>query len=453
MKLEILTFVILLCLTAVFSCDQNGSLTDGDIETDGESLANDGDLDNDGTDPDELNAVSFFCDNLKCRDGFTGLPECLLPDDTSVFEEINALENQCEEDSDCENGEICLYSQPQYICVDKTLPEWVAFYEWGGDCSWNESARFYTNCAVVAVFRDKGRIVLLEQCYDSDFARLCIDDVCVSTDSMDGKTVQAISNCDGKGTVIVLSDQTEYPPTLSAMRLVDNQLVHLATKEAQVNYWVHNYHWSQLECNSKGEMFWLTPKVINSVSQNKVTEIFSADSVENVDDYTYVHLSFDTMRVDKNDPDILHIGAANWAHSILLKIDIEDGLIYQQAREMVYSSVRSLATGDDYWLTGDINGFYKTTYNDNSEWLFKLGDREQIIGLSKDDILLTKTFTRIFKYELVPDSLPVTADSGLPSPLDYLYYMPSIRNVSLDAHLDKDTSSLYLQYRPTGENN
>lgn len=431
------------------------SFTDGDNDSaDMDSEMND----NQEDDPDGDSEVDFVqydlpdfrCLNPDCREGFVGAPACILPDESMINFDEN--DNQCEENSDCEDDETCLYTNPEYTCVKGELLNWVGLYQWTNKCRWEKLADMESDCAVVAAFEDNGRNVILHHCFEEYQARLCIDGVCSSVEGMDGYSLNTISNCDGKGTVLSFFDQYSYPYKFIIYRLSGNTLKLISEKEAYVDYWARNYYWSELTCNDDGLLIWMLPDSVNKYKNGGFETIFSTESLGNGYDSMYSYSSFDSIRFDADDPKILHIGAVNWGYSIRIEYDLDQGIKKKQAVQMEYNYPRSLVTGKDYWIAGDYYGLYKTKGSDTLEFLFTLGNREDIVGLTKDNLLLTKSFSRIFKYEIEPGAYPKAMDSGLPFALDYKYYVPSIRNVYLETQNGEDKASLYVQFRPTGEN-
>jgi hypothetical protein len=164
--------------------------------------------------------------------------------------------------------------------------------------------------------------------------------------------------------------------------------------------------------------------------------------------------SFDGVRSDTHNQNLLHIGIASSYTVFLVDWELDEGIVWKQAIQLSDYQTRALPGSNGKWLIGSGAQFYISNLGlEPKEWFLR-SENEIVIGMDANGGALTRTITRIFRRSAKEGSLPIAVDAGLVFPAEYKYYVPAIRQIFHQVRGDEDFMTLILQYRPTaGHNN
>ena len=161
--------------------------------------------------------------------------------------------------------------------------------------------------------------------------------------------------------------------------------------------------------------------------------------------------AFDGAAFDPDHPERLRLGAAGDYQTWRFVLDADGSLIDARRNEIDSWQTRILPLFGGDWLIGEGKNLKRYITGESYLDLFTLAENETLIGVDGQGGLLTRTLSRLFRYPLSADALPVAADSGLPFPADYPGYLPAIRQVFLHAELGDSPAFLWMQFRPVSD--
>ncbi len=446
-----------LCLLVAGVC---AACTGDDIETpatDGDGDADtivDGDRDDEreiDREDDTTLGSGFACEPQTCRKGFLPPPSCLMPDSTLIPPPNTPA--VCESADDCAPTETCVAASPDWLCVPESLPRWLSGYRFGSTCAWELIAESQSSCAITGVWENAGDLVSLEYCSETETSRLCRSGDCRNLEeSLPAKTLMDVVACGiPRHTFVLLRDESEWPYTYLLYRDSEDGLERLKHITNLTDQYLIDGASAHFLCGSAGRLFAITPGEVLHYRDGAFQSFVTLDELRNQLESQELWGAFDGAAFDPDHPERLRLGAAGDYQTWRFILDADGSLIDARRNEIDSWQTRILPLFGSDWLIGEGKNLKRYITGESYLDLFTLAENETLIGVDGQGGLLTRTLSRLFRYPLSADALPVAADSGLPFPADYPGYLPAIRQVFLHAELGDSPAFLWMQFRPVSD--